>query len=464
MTNYDDVLQDLLDFYGDVSVDDKIFLREIIFNNRTYIINNHTKITSEITKNISLVLSAGFSDIQIIKFIIEKFELKDPLDSYSLYEACRNNHDLSVIKFLVEELKMNTNEPKFGAGNCLTYACSNNTNLDVIKYLTQELKLDANQFNDAHCDSFLNACLNKNPKIIKYLIKNYKMNIYVKDEDGYDLIDSTVFNFHEDSAILKYLIEETTIPIQLRKFGSQRYEEIILKITKNFKRLNELLTLGSNSCFGKNFMIEIIKKINPLLLEPSWLNYAEIKSPYEYNFDQFIKYVDKLECVVPIVLNTHQCMRINKKYTFNRPSDILFKSKDTTYYGDRQIVYSSMKLFEDMISHIDFKEPIELDPGIPEYVINMFIQSCYTQQINIDDIGPEDFMKFIIFIDGYPTDYVSIEHLEDDLIEYMKNNVIGMNDRLKDIIKKYKLKKMYLYCHNNLFNERNDTNKKSGDN
>jgi len=452
---------------------DELFLKKIICNNMEYISNNYMNISkSEIIYNVS-ILSVGFANVQMIKFIFEKFKINinSPQDSFSsspgvhyLYTACFYNKELSVIKYLIEDLKIDINYSDT-AGNYLTSASSNNKNLKIIKYLAEECKLDPNICDQSGRDCFLNACNNKNPEIVKYLVGNYQIDFSVKDVDGYDSIDIAAFNYDNDSAILLYLIEETAAPLQLRKFSSDRYEEIVLKITKNIARLSEMLSLGSGRRskarnFGKEFMIGIIKKINPLLLEESWLKYADIQSPYDDTFDQFIKYVNDLKWVVPVSFNNKPISRINKRYTFNRPSDILFTSNGSIYYGDRLIVYGSMNLFKDILEMINFQDPIELDSMIPGYIVNLYIQSCYTNQFDLYEIELNDFIKFIEFIDQYPTDVLSIDLLEDAIAQYIDNDIIKNDgtddlhlktlDQIKKIIIKYKLKKLYLYYHNKM--------------
>ena len=94
-------------------------------------------------------------------------------------------------------------------------------------------------------------------------------------------------------------------------------------------------------------------------------------------------------------------------------------------------------------------EPIVLTSSVPKYVINLYIDSCYENKFDINNVLPKDFVNFLNFIDKYPTNVLSIDLLENQLIDYIRkfNN---LHDHVIDaFIVKYQLKYLYLSLNNN---------------
>jgi ankyrin repeat protein len=56
--------------------------------------------------------------------------------------ACLKNTNLAVIKYLIEEHRMDINHINWLNNNCLILACYNNNNLAVIKYLEEHKRGD----------------------------------------------------------------------------------------------------------------------------------------------------------------------------------------------------------------------------------------------------------------------------------------------------------------------------------
>ena len=68
-------------------------------------------------------------------------------------------------------------------------------------------------------------------------------------------------------------------------------------------------------------------------------------------------------------------------------------------------------------------------------------------------IQGNDFIKFLKFIDQYPTDTLTIDKLESRIVEYFESQMsqcdnIFLMDDLELLCEKYGLKCMYLFLHN----------------
>ncbi len=100
-----------------------------------------------------------------------------------------------------------------------------------------------------------------------------------------------------------------------------------------------------------------------------------------------------------------------------------------------------------MDTFADLSQGIILNGNLPKYAINLYIQSCCTNNFNINKIKKSDIINFIKFIDQYPTNILSIGLLELDIIKYIDKFGIKYNDNtfLLDICKRYGLKSMYIH-------------------
>jgi hypothetical protein len=133
-------------------------------------------------------------------------------------------------------------------------------------------------------------------------------------------------------------------------------------------------------------------------------------------------------------------------YTKNQ--EPLFKCNKRCYYGMRKKAYKSMLFFNDIMDTADFTDLIELNSLAPKYVINLYVNSLHTDNININKIKPKDIESFVRLIDQYSTLDLSIEKMEWRLVQYFIINKIIPSDQIKDMCNRYNLKYMYMWIHN----------------
>ncbi len=168
--------------------------------------------------------------------------------------------------------------------------------------------------------------------------------------------------------------------------------------------------------------------------------------------------VKALPCHIPFPshqTNFETCQKYLCEFAnYSKPSQLLFKCNDLSFYGDQEIVFGSMLFLDGIKNNCNFDEPMILSVKMPEYIINIYIHASYTRIFDINCIKPEDIVKFLKFIDQYPTTILGINKLEHQIIKYFEINKINYNEEyeLKEIIKKYKLKYLYLHMHLAKFN------------
>ena len=137
----------------------------------------------------------------------------------------------------------------------------------------------------------------------------------------------------------------------------------------------------------------------------------------------------------------------DKSSQFKKP---LFKHNGKTYYGHKKIVLGSMVQFKNIIDILLMTSDtlFELKGSLPEYLINMYIESCYSDVIDFARILSNDFIEFIKFVDLYPTNILSVEKLEMEIVKYCKINIFD-HSQLEELCDRHGLKHLHLFLHKN---------------
>jgi ankyrin repeat protein len=431
--------------YDDI---DKIFLIKLYHNDIEYVQQNYMQIKSQKIKDSCLMIAITYATTKIIiEFIIDKFEIN--INNYKFVQRLRlisisiRNGNLEIIKYLFEDLKMNI-LPSDSGKAYLFIACSETKNVDVMKYLIEEKRINVSNINLRGQNCLMLACQNnENVEIIKYLIEEQKMDISQTDGNGNNCFVLACAN--KNLKIIKYLIEETNIDLSLNRVLLTKFEQFIELITKKYSRLNELIEKAIEHYKFSNDLKVILMKINPLLLSDNVRTLLNIENPFDATFDKFIINADKLECAILSIEKVKKINKIEKREIYSEKElELLFKHNDKEYYGHADIIYDAVYVLNGLQKY-DRKDPIVLSGKTPEYIMSLYIQSCYDSTLNLNEIKMIDFESFLSFIDQYPTKYVSLDSLEIDLIKYMKFNDICPNVYIRNLCNKYQLKYMYLY-------------------
>ena len=362
--------------------------------------------------------------------------------------ACRYNSNLSVIDHVIK----NSNDLR--AINYLQIACRYNNNCDVIKYLVNHYDCIIDHIS---ADSFKAACCLFNEKannidVVLYLIEAFKKVSLTDNSDGTDISFETlkkIIPFVQNNERLNNLLMD------------------VISLTDYYDTQNEvaLEQLGYNHDETRRFIKSL--KINPLLLKEEINDFLDV-DPMSIPFSQFMTMVDQITTDIPFVTNYCKNIVSPRGIKFCVQDDYfpdyasmepLFIHNKITYLGIRKRIYKSMLIFEDIVDIVDIiggissdNNLIELEGDQPKYLINMYIHASYTgidrKVFNIKRIDPCDIIGFIRFIDQYPSNVLSIDLIEKDLIEYFNDKNIEYSQYMKDISIKYKLRYLYVDIHN----------------
>ncbi len=439
--------------------------------------------------------------ISVIKYFIETckmdHKLCDQLGNTYLHIVCNNQFpSISIIKYFVEDCKIDVNQLRSDGLNCLTIVFYSHDNCKIIKYLIEISKIKIDYLTDRNENYLMFACwASRNLKVIKYFIEECKMNINHKNIDNENCL-MLAYRINQNLSIIKYLIEEvhmdvnansnkciymickenenfiqiivylienTNITMNINNVSYEKFEQFLPLIT-NFDKLNLLLELASHN-YNYTSMVSLIKKLNPIMLTKKFFDLCDINIPSLNKFNTFCQFVYELKCFVPLTikhiiqngtdntlddkndLDADDQSDIND---FSKFPEILFKHNNINYYGNRHIVYNSIKFLKEIIDVADFSEEIILTCDVPMYIINLYIQSSYTNIFNMHRIKSCDIINFLKFIDQYPSMVLSIDHLESEIIKYFDKNKIEYDDYMINLCLKYQFKILYLDMHNKM--------------
>ncbi len=439
-------------------------------------------------------------------FLVSGNILNRALDQNFLMCACKENNSIDIVKYLIEDCKINTDYRNNCDMNCLHYALINSQygpDIDIITYLIDALTLDVTFIDKKGCTYLMYLCWNKKVdiKCIQFLIKRDVDLFHKSKKNGYCF--SVLLKFSQNSEIIKYILELTNVDSV--KYTTNDYYEIKNDVFKEiidncainamhdyecFNKLNFLLKIGLERCdkipynLSKDNTMKIIKSMNPLLLHIDLQKIINI-DPFQFNYNEFTKYVDELEIEIPIIYredieisnmklkqevsrfsNTNYLIQtinelkeqqtiLENKINLNinkiklkhidhrKQNELLFIINDNSYYGNSEIVYDSMSFDENHNG-----KSIVLNVKVSENIINLYLDAIYFEHFDINNINPSDIDQFIAFIDQYPSKVLSIPMLEKNLINYFNTNNIKLQESTINTLTSHLLNFMYLYIHN----------------
>jgi hypothetical protein len=210
------------------------------------------------------------------------------------------NHNLNVIKYLVDELKIDLKHTNYIGDNGFTIACKMNPNLNIIRYLVDELKMNVMHVNRNNDNGFIHACYdNPSLEIIRYLIEDLKMDINHEDNNVGNGFINACDNPNPD--IIRYLSENTNIEQRLDEYFFRDFKRIVKNQlnTNNYIRFIELIETGIKTYEYENEndrseMTDLFKNINSLMLKKSIINEFNINDPFDLKFKIFVTKFDVL--------------------------------------------------------------------------------------------------------------------------------------------------------------------------
>jgi hypothetical protein len=205
---------------------------------------------------LSACLSNG--NLSLIRYLINDLKM-DPFHTdinqcNGLILACWNNVNLEMIKFLLELFDGKENQVDKWGDNCFLAACWNNKNPGIVKYLAQYGKVDTMIVNKTGDNCLLSACIGmgENLDVVKYLIEEMRMDPRYKNANGSNCLICA--NYHHISEnglkIIEYLINQTEVDLSLEFIRLETYRQILPRI-RDYQKLNAMIGLGIKKYGGK---------------------------------------------------------------------------------------------------------------------------------------------------------------------------------------------------------------------
>ncbi|KAH0793308.1 ankyrin repeat protein [Histomonas meleagridis] len=224
-------------------------------------------------KEFLLHMTAKEGDLQIMKYLIEELkinkEAKDVEDWTTLHIACHYGN-LQVIKYLVEEQKVNINAKNKYHEIPFHFSCGYG-DLEVVKYLYDK-GADINAVEDRGYPSAFFAVQNGKLNILQYLIEK-GFDIYYSSNDKVTILHVSA---RKSFPCLKYLIESCNGDLNLKDIdgkgllhfaclgGNLENVKYLIEVHKFNKeeKTNEQLTPLHFACIGGNF--DVVKYLMEL--------------------------------------------------------------------------------------------------------------------------------------------------------------------------------------------------------
>lgn len=487
-------------FYGWGNDDENTIMIKIYQNDIDYLSKHYNDVNNN--KYFFAIACAFSQSTDVIKFIFERsteyltqtFSLEGYYGCYNyvgsriqecsyIELACLFNQCVKVIKCLVEDCGLAlTRNDSYLPNNCLQYASMHNPNLGVVKYLIEDKNMQPLLINQYGDNCLTLACWkNPNIEIPIYYIEECAFNVNHREYFGKNCFDifltRSKFNIDDVITFLSS-IKLKDIHARFLTILSKRNYEIILTAmlmnpSKNYKLIIKMIKSMPYKLSHdlNNTMIKMFE--NHIIFDSEVCNKINIIHPVFNNFVTYANFVNQINhheyyiALPGITSNPDQKLLISDlnntdldpepdsdpdtdqsivDYTKNH--EPLFECNKLCYYGVRKKAYKSMLIFNDIIDTADFSELFILDTLAPKYVINLYVHLLHGNNIDINIIKPKDIESFVRLIDQYPTIKLSIEKMEQLLVQYFIKNNIVPSDQIKDMCDRYKLKYMYMWIHN----------------
>jgi hypothetical protein len=153
-------------------------------------------------------------NLDTIRYLVE--EVKSNYNANNkqrlLLISCRSSSNTKIIEYF-EKLNKGVNLENVCEENCLHMAITGNKNPHIIKYLVEEKKMDVNKITKCKNNSLTLACKIQNFEIIKYLICETNVNINYINDEGENALLICFKQQNLNHKIINFLITKTKINI-----------------------------------------------------------------------------------------------------------------------------------------------------------------------------------------------------------------------------------------------------------
>jgi hypothetical protein len=471
------------DGFIDLDVDQmtKEFALRLGLHDFDYVEKHHDSFTDHKIKHDMFLLSVRYSTINIINFLINKFKIdityKNRYGYNCVLIACGYVTDLETIKFLIDQMTDNMKFPQRleernnNGDTILTHACWTNPNLEIIKYLIDEIQMDLMAKDYHSCDCLVIACWkNPNLDVIKYLVEEKGFN--VKQQ-----CLTRALSKNTNFSVIEYLIGEcdvsTNIPYHYLANRSMREIAYVIQHSdqKNIKMSDLCDILNDYAETFKDFrlVIDILNILIPcdriIAKKSDSLNHSHSDQGHQITDGQITdsQVTDSQITDSQVTDGQITDSRVTDgqitdsrvtdgqitDYTTPLP-DLLFTCNSNKYYGYRDIVFDSIIFFKEIKDVVDFDQEIVIPGSFSKHVMNLYLHMVHSDGFKIQLIKPCDIIEFLRLIDMYPTQHLSIGHIESELCCYFEEycSELFFDDFIQNMCVRYGFRKMYTHIHN----------------
>ncbi|AYV77391.1 MAG: hypothetical protein Dasosvirus1_26 [Dasosvirus sp.] len=347
--------------------------------------------------------------IQYLRHILD-IRLTDKFRRNALHIASKDNKNMNVIKYLIDECGFDPEETDINGNNCFLVACAHNTNPEIIQYYSEKYHLE-DSVNIAGYNGLSRACTyNTNPAVIETLIKKIKQPINFVINGFWSAIED------RNQPVIDYLISSNYFVLfgelnkrHLSKISiSQEQQEIMdLIYYKNQidnKQKNRIVQFFiDNHLTGRCFNSDLIKKIgyqrvlklaiNGLLLGSITISNPDVKSPFADKIpESFTRKTDETKCI----------------FTIN----------STKYYAHRDLVILGSSTYANINSMVSDKENISWDlKYVDSDIVGVYLESFYTGEYkNVNNLNTEQIIGLCQLVHRIPSKFLTVQKLEQFLV------------------------------------------------
>ena len=196
---------------------------------------------------LSLCMKSSVEDIQTyVRSNNPNIHIVDTNLNNAFIYSCMYTDNVEVLKYLVNELKIDVHRRNKQGNNGLLIACKDNPTLDIIRYLVDGLNFSLNAVNDSGLNALLLACMrNKNPNVVKYLVDQGIPLTYSTPHQMDGFLYACMRN--NNTCMIDYLVNDCGVDIEIRDIFGNTGFMLACKQNNSLDIVKHLVKLGANT-------------------------------------------------------------------------------------------------------------------------------------------------------------------------------------------------------------------------
>lgn len=452
------------------------------------------------TLNQEVLAAFLYNDLDVIKYIIEDYKFDVTItdsdgSNFFMYAVMRdlNSHyeyecNIEIIRYLLDNCNFNINLTDQNGHTCLyriehdnlnivklliqngldyNIRASNNEtilhyhcrleepSINIIKYCINELEIDPDELINGYNCLHNVLYTSQNIDVIKFLIEDAKMSPYVEDGNNLNAL-SIMESSNYCGQITMYLVN--TCGMRITDLSKSCYRDVndyggsYLRILSDVCFYDKNAKNEINHLLLNHGVIVDVPEDNPFIYDLLLDDYSETINPYTLSYSDFTHHLNLIQYEIDIEMRYAQNIQPKNKYIPDYTKhDLLFTCNDNKFYGDKETIFDQIDILRTIDIVSDDADNVELYGNLKKEYVNMYIHMCHGDTMSLRSIDKSDFVEFIKFIDKYPSKNLTLDKLEKELVEYLYENKINPNNYIKNICSRYKMKLLYMVCHNSTY-------------